>query len=306
MSQQEDVLFCKIALQSGLVSQEDARRCLSYADKLEASGKPRPRIGSVFLKANLLTQPNVQRLYQAVHKRAASQSIVLREPAARAKRGARRGAKAEAAYERESEHAPRRRAMNPQIVALGIGSGVVLLVAIIVMFVMVLKSTDRGQTARGAAPDLKTNSSVSTAQDLRKSLGGGAPAAGAAAKSPSDAAANSETRRNFEAEHQNALRHARQARADGFLEPLQYLQRFKSNKAKEYGLFQDLASQLDEEIRLLDGDMVKEVDGAIQKAAEISSQGQKDDAKRMLEFIRDKVDDAQKARIDAKLREVLQ
>ena len=79
MSQQEDLLFCKIAIQSGLVGQEDARRCLSFSQKLESQGKPRPRIGAVFFKAKILSQQDIQRIYQTVQKHSPASSVAVKE-----------------------------------------------------------------------------------------------------------------------------------------------------------------------------------------------------------------------------------
>src|SRR2546428_3976010 len=73
MSRQQDLLFCKIAITSGKVTQEDAQKCLAIANRLEAEGRDRPQVGVIFFKKNLLAGDDVQRIYGAVKKRLAAQ-----------------------------------------------------------------------------------------------------------------------------------------------------------------------------------------------------------------------------------------
>ena len=88
MSKQEELLFCKIAIETGRVSEDEARRCLAYANKLEASGQARPRMGTVFVKAKLLGQQDVQRIYQAMQRR---QGAVADSTATRTRLAQKRG-----------------------------------------------------------------------------------------------------------------------------------------------------------------------------------------------------------------------
>ena len=69
MSREQDLLFCKIAISSGKVAQEVAQKCFALANKMEAEGRQRPQVGAIFLKQNLLTTEDVQRIYGAVRKR---------------------------------------------------------------------------------------------------------------------------------------------------------------------------------------------------------------------------------------------
>src|SRR5262245_42161963 len=69
MSREQDLLFCKIAITSGKVTQQDAQKCLALASRFEAEGKRRPQVGAIFLKHNLLSDADVQRIYGAVQKR---------------------------------------------------------------------------------------------------------------------------------------------------------------------------------------------------------------------------------------------
>ena len=54
MGREQDLLFCKIAISTKKVSQEDAQKCLALANRFEAEGKKRPQVGEIFLKKNLL------------------------------------------------------------------------------------------------------------------------------------------------------------------------------------------------------------------------------------------------------------
>ncbi|HVR76409.1 MAG TPA: hypothetical protein VMT52_18920 [Planctomycetota bacterium] len=69
MSQREDLMFCKIAITNGLVTEGDAQKVLALCNKREIEAGQRPRIGAVFTKYNLMRADDVQRIYQAVQKR---------------------------------------------------------------------------------------------------------------------------------------------------------------------------------------------------------------------------------------------
>lgn len=69
MSAREDILFCKIAITSGLVKEVDAQKILSLCEKRERETGRRPMIGAVFEKYSLLQKQDVQRVYQAIQKR---------------------------------------------------------------------------------------------------------------------------------------------------------------------------------------------------------------------------------------------
>src|SRR2546426_4065790 len=69
MSQKEDVIFCKIAITNGLVTEEQAQKVLSICQKRENEQGRRPPIGDVFAKYNLMKSQDVRRIYEAVSKR---------------------------------------------------------------------------------------------------------------------------------------------------------------------------------------------------------------------------------------------
>jgi hypothetical protein len=69
MSQKDDVIFCKIAITNGLVSEAQAQKVLSICQKRENEQGRRPPIGDVFAKYNLMKTQDVRRIYEAVSKR---------------------------------------------------------------------------------------------------------------------------------------------------------------------------------------------------------------------------------------------
>ena len=69
MSQKQDLLFCKIAISNGRVTQDQAKKCLAIANKRELETGRRPTIGSVFSKYNLMRKQEVQAVYEAIAKR---------------------------------------------------------------------------------------------------------------------------------------------------------------------------------------------------------------------------------------------
>ena len=69
MSREQDLLFCKIAITNGLVSEQQAKKAIAMANQKEQESGRRPMIGAIFSKYNLISQQEVQTLYQAVNKR---------------------------------------------------------------------------------------------------------------------------------------------------------------------------------------------------------------------------------------------
>ena len=55
MSRETDVLFCKIAINAGLVSAENAQQVIAFCNKREQDTGRRPLVGTVFVKNQLLT-----------------------------------------------------------------------------------------------------------------------------------------------------------------------------------------------------------------------------------------------------------
>ena len=131
MSQKQDLLFCKIAIANGRVSEDQAKKCLAIANKREQETGRRPTIGSVFSKYNLMGKQEVKFVYEAVQKRTGMPVPMAGAPGA----GGGRGAKA-----RKPSFADdaRQRRVDPNVLWLGVAFGVIFLgivVALVVMFV---------------------------------------------------------------------------------------------------------------------------------------------------------------------------
>jgi hypothetical protein len=88
MAREEDILFCKIAVSNGLVTEENAQKCLAMCDRQQREGGRRPPVGAVLAKHGLLRQEDVRRLNEAVAKRL-GQPVSAGVPPARSARGGR-------------------------------------------------------------------------------------------------------------------------------------------------------------------------------------------------------------------------
>ena len=135
MSQKQDLLFCKIAISNGRVTQDQAKKCLAITNKRELETGRRPSIGSVFSKYNLMQKQEVNAIYEAIAKRTGIAPPSAGVPAAGGGRGstqlASRGRKPSFADER-----PRR--VDPNTLWLGVAFGVIFLgivVGLVWMFV---------------------------------------------------------------------------------------------------------------------------------------------------------------------------
>ena len=129
MSQKQDLLFCKIAIANGRVSEDQAKKCLAIANKREQETGRRPTIGSVFSKYNLMGKQEVKFVYEAVYKRTGMPVPMAGAPAA----GGGRGAKA-----RKPSFADegRQRRVDPNVLWLGVAFGIIFLGIVVVLVVM--------------------------------------------------------------------------------------------------------------------------------------------------------------------------
>ena len=299
MSQQEDILFCNIAIQGGMVAAEDAKRCLAYANKVEASGKARPRIGSVFMKAKILSQQNVQRIYQAIEKRGIS-SAESSAAQATAGRPRGRGARQEP---RRVERRPRAR-VDPRTLTIGIISLVALVAASMAMGIMVIRQRAPGDEVTTPSNHPQAGgSNTSTPAELKDDLlGGGTEAPASDPEKP----ANDETREHFRVVHLVAIQDARRDRGENYANALNRLANFKEQRAEYYELFPDLAQEVETEIYAIDNAMREDVNAVLTEAENLVSQGEQDEAARVLEGIRDRVTEELKAVIDERKRKTFQ
>jgi hypothetical protein len=160
MSQEQDLLFCKIAISTGKVAQEVAQKCLALANRFEAEGKRRPQVGAIFLKQNLLSTEDVQKIYGAVQKRLEAQGAPVAQATAVSQRSATAKAAGKAApaagqrpQSKKQPAAPARpstaKAVRPTHKAtgekidkttlwIGIATGVVFIAVIVTILVILL------------------------------------------------------------------------------------------------------------------------------------------------------------------------
>lgn len=118
-------MFCEIAITSGLVSKDAAKKVLAFCNKQEKEAGRRPLIGAVFTKYKILQTQDVQRIYEALQKRTGravgAQKAVERKP--------RRG--------KSKPRAAPPRKVDPKILWQGVG-GIVVLAAVLFGMVWIL------------------------------------------------------------------------------------------------------------------------------------------------------------------------
>ncbi len=126
MSREQDLLFCKIAVTNGLVTEEQAKKALNIANQREMESGRRPMIGAIFSKYNLMRQQDVQALYQAVNKRLGISGAPLAGTLTASHRPHGRP--------RDRKGPPKK--IDPTTLWMGIGFGVVFLGIIVGMVIM--------------------------------------------------------------------------------------------------------------------------------------------------------------------------
>ncbi len=133
MSREADILFCKIAITAGMVSEQQAQKVLAFVEKKERETGRRPIVAAVFTKHQLMTTEQVQKVKAAVAKRTGAPSAVHRP--APAKRPAGGGA-----GRRRERGKPARRPVDQQTLIMGAGFGVVFVGVLITIFYLYLVS----------------------------------------------------------------------------------------------------------------------------------------------------------------------
>lgn len=135
MSQKQDLLFCKIAITNGRITQDQAKKCLAIAKKRELETGRRPSIGSVFSKYNLMHKQEVNAIYEAIAKRTGIAPPSVGAPVAGAGRG---GSQLAARGRKPSFADDRPRRVDPNTLWLGVAFGVIFLgivVGLVIMFI---------------------------------------------------------------------------------------------------------------------------------------------------------------------------
>ena len=262
MSQKQDLLFCKIAISNGRVTQDQAKKCLAIANKRELETGRRPSIGSVFSKYNLMRKQEVNAIYEAIAKRTGIAPPSAGAPAAGAGKGgsqlAARGSKPSFADDR-----PRR--VDPNTLWLGVAFGVIFLgivVGLVWMFVshQVEDPAEKKKTAKTGGPGTEATAGATPGAQDPAGAGatgsGGAATAGASGATPPvtpvKAAVMNESDRLRIRQYLSDARQTSLVDAARALSSLQKLQREIDKKTAE-GVFIDpgLIAEISSEVKNL-------------------------------------------------------
>lgn len=137
MSRKEDVLFCKIAISNGLITEQAANKALQFCERRERETGRRPLIGAIFQKHNLMQNDEVRRIYTAVEKRLGTPVGPVLSPArgARGRGKGRRGARPAGPRGRKAKAT---RPVDPRTLWMGIGGLVVFVIIMVVICVLIL------------------------------------------------------------------------------------------------------------------------------------------------------------------------
>lgn len=151
MSRKEDLLFCKIAIANGLLTQEAAQKALALCDKREFETGRRPLIGAIFTKYNLMRNEDVRKIYAAVEKRIGTTRAQIGTVRGRGAATARTG--------RRERRAKASRPVDPQTMWLGIGGLVAFVVIVGIITVLLLSpgGTKKKGSELSAPEDVKTS-----------------------------------------------------------------------------------------------------------------------------------------------------
>ena len=178
MSQKQDLLFCKIAIANGRVSEDQAKKCLAIANKREQETGRRPTIGSVFSKYNLMGKQEVKFVYEAVQKRTGMPVPMAGAPAA----GGGRAAKSrKPSFADEA----RQRRVDPNVLWLGVAFGVIFLGIVVALVIMFVTHSGSDKPGEEGAPAIAAPAGTSAGT----AAGGAGAPAGAAADGTAGAAA---------------------------------------------------------------------------------------------------------------------
>lgn len=290
MSKQEDRDFCKIAIQAGGVSEEDAKRCLAYANKVEASGQPRPRVGSVFVKAKLLGQQDAQRIYAALRKRQGQVATAPRPNTRRTARGESRGA---GARERRLPASSGKQRVSPNGMMLSVGSLVGLVIMVGIMVVLIIKS--------GAEPEPPKSVATDTSAAKEK--------AEKEAEAPEVAkmSVNPEVLQRLQNDLRQAVRDAQSlVRDDRYGMALNHLKTFDSRHDTYLSKdpYEELRRNLSQEIGKIEERIGEEFDATVAEAREHVENGEPDKGVHLLERLRDLVDDETASKLNEELEKL--
>ena len=259
MSQKQDLLFCKIAIANGRVSEDQAKKCLAIANKREQETGRRPTIGSVFSKYNLMGKQEVKFVYEAVQKRTGMQVPMAGAPTAGGGKG---GRVRKPSFADEG----RQRRVDPNVLWLGVAFGVIFLgivVALVVMFVTHSGPDKPGEDGAPsiAAPAGAAGAPAGTAAGTAAGTPAGTTAGGTPGTAPVAPAGMREDHRRLIRQRLTDARHASLTDA---VKALGMLTTLKSTiEDKKIVVDSGLMNELDSEIKhLKDGDSGSDDEGS--------------------------------------------
>ena len=260
MSRQQDLLFCKIALSTGMVSEEQAQKCLNLCERREKEGNRRPTVGAVFSKYKIMRASDVQRVYEAVNKRlrqapgsrVGRSTTKLRRTPERTPRGVSRPSRGEYRYARPAQRS--RRKVDPNTLWMGIGFGLVFVGVLATIIFLYISSTSRGPAETGREASVVAGSGTSQPAATRGgSDGAGAPPAGMTPEKLASGGIVPPTPKHpvidpqFHKMHRNVLT---QARRDGLAygeadRAIAQLEKFAEQQKHMYKAYPNLKSEVD-------------------------------------------------------------
>ncbi len=131
MSSKADILFCKIAITAGMVSQQQAQKVLAFVDKRQQETGRRPIVAAVFTKHQLMTTQQVQKVKAAVAKRLGEAAPLHQPVSPRRTGGGGRG-------RRRGREKSGKRPIDQQTLVMGAGFGVVFVGVLITIIYLYL------------------------------------------------------------------------------------------------------------------------------------------------------------------------
>ncbi len=314
MSKQDDIQFCQIAIQAGMVTQEQAKKCLAFAQKVENEGKTRPRIGSVFVKANMLSQAQVSQIKAAVAKRngarpGAGKSVKKSRgrggPQARG-RGRGRGRARQAQDEDSGRRRPAaggRRKVSKEMAWLYIGSGIGVIVLLVVMVFMILNASKQADEADKSNKELaKSNLPENNLEGDILEGAGDATAKGNGGR-PQEVSKDSDTYKDFAGDKTTALTDAKQNfRDEQYAKALNVLTNFLSKNESNFKNWPDEKEAVTKAIE----DLKSKFDQEIKNTLEDNADKPKDEQLKALERMKDLAKGATEfeEKVDAEIKKI--
>jgi len=184
MPSKEDLLFCKIAVMNGLVSETNAKKVLALVDKREKDNGRRPFIGAVFTKYNLMRTPDVEKVLEAVKKRGGGTTSAVSKSSVRRSSVSKSGRRPRQQTTRvESKVVKAQKAMDPATMWIGIGA-LVVCVGIVLTIVFLVASGGHGKPDASKTPAVAGNKEAEDAAERLKKLTAAPPKSAAAAAAP--------------------------------------------------------------------------------------------------------------------------